>query len=131
MHGEINMTKEKEIEIHGIVTTNKSVSNFMDDFTEWIKSRKEHHTCSCKMFTGVKDQLEIGENKNYKNMDIRIRKVSVLQGKVKIEAEKQKLQPNDLVLVIINGNSLPFEYSVEKIEGDPVSYLMKRTERVV
>jgi hypothetical protein len=58
-------------------------------------------------------------------LDIRIRKVKVLQGRAKIEAEKKKLGPNDLVIVTTSVNSLP-EYHVEKIDGDPVSYLLKR-----
>lgn len=51
----------------------------------------------------------------------RIRKVKVLVGKVKVEAEKLGLNPNDLV--IIKNGSL-----VEKIEGDPVSFLIKRLQ---
>lgn len=51
--------------------------------------------------------------------DIRIRKVKVLQGRAKEEAEKKGLNPNDLVLVIVTTN-------IEKIDGDPVSYLLKR-----
>jgi radical SAM superfamily enzyme YgiQ (UPF0313 family) len=57
-----------------------------------------------------------------------IRKVKVLKGKAKNEAEKMGLSPNDLVIVttIINPlNPLP-EYRIEKIEEDPVSYLLKR-----
>lgn len=48
-----------------------------------------------------------------------IRKVKVLQGKAKIEAERMKLDPDDLV--IVSGSS------IEKIKGDPVSYLLKRS----
>ena len=58
-------------------------------------------------------------------LDIRIRKVKMLQGRAKMEAEKQGLTPNDLVIVTTSVNSLP-EYHVEKVEGDPVSYLLKR-----
>jgi len=59
-------------------------------------------------------------------MDIRIRKVRVLQGRAKEEAKKKGLKPNDLVIVttIVN-NSLP-EYYIEKIDGDPLQYLMRR-----
>ena len=49
----------------------------------------------------------------------KIRKVKVLKGKAKIEAEKQGLSSNDLVIVDLEGN-------IEKIDGDPVSYLLKR-----
>ena len=57
--------------------------------------------------------------------DIRICAVKVLQGRAKEEAVKQDLKPDDLVILKTSVNSLP-EYSVEKIEGDPVSYLLKR-----
>ncbi len=59
------------------------------------------------------------------SMDIRIRKVKVLQGRAKKEAEKKGLKPEDLVIVTTSVNSPP-EYCIEKIEGDPVSYLLKR-----
>lgn len=59
--------------------------------------------------------------------DIRIRKVKVLQGRAKEEAEKNGLKPNDLVIVTTSVNSLP-EYHIEKIDGDPVSYLLKRAK---
>ena len=59
--------------------------------------------------------------------DIRIRAVKILQGRAKDEAMKQQLGPDDLVIVKTSVNSLP-EYSVEKIEGDPVSYLVKRAK---
>jgi len=60
-------------------------------------------------------------------LDIRIRKVKMLQGRAKVEAEKQSLTPNDLVIVTTSVNSLP-EYHVEKVNGDPVSYLLKRAK---
>lgn len=53
--------------------------------------------------------------------DIRIRKVKVLQGKAKEEAKKKGLNPDDLVIVT-NG------VNIEKIVGDPVSYLLKRAK---
>ena len=58
--------------------------------------------------------------------DFRIRKVKVLQGRAKAEAEKQGLNSEDLVIVktSVKSGSLP-EYHIEKIEGDPVSYLLK------
>ena len=54
-----------------------------------------------------------------------IRKVKVLQGRAKDEAEKQGLDPDDLVIVTTSVHPLP-EYHIEKIEGDPVSFLLKR-----
>lgn len=45
-----------------------------------------------------------------------IRKVKVLKGKAKEEAEKQGLKPDDLV--IVTGDD------IEKVKGDPVSYLL-------
>lgn len=59
--------------------------------------------------------------------DIRIRKVKVLQGRAKDKAEKSRLNPDDLVIVRTFVNSLP-EYHLEKITGDPVSYLLKRAK---
>jgi len=59
--------------------------------------------------------------------EIRIVKVKVLHGRAKEEAEKLGLNPNDLVILTTSVNSLP-EYRVEKIEGDPVSFLLKRAE---
>ena len=50
------------------------------------------------------------------SMDIRFRKVKILQGDAKAEAMKQGLKPDDLVVV---------RTSVEKVEGDVVSYLLK------
>jgi hypothetical protein len=64
--------------------------------------------------------------------DFRIRKVKVLQGKAKAEAEKQGLNPEDLVIVktSVKSGSLP-EYHIEKIEEDPVSHLLKRVEQEI
>jgi hypothetical protein len=59
--------------------------------------------------------------------DIRIRKVKVLQGRAKDKAEKKGLCPDDLVIVKTSVSSLP-EYEIEKIEGDPVSFLLKRAQ---
>lgn len=59
--------------------------------------------------------------------DIGIRKVKFLQGRAKDEADKQSLQLDDLVLLTTSVNSLP-EYHMEKIIGDPVSYLLKRAK---
>ncbi len=62
--------------------------------------------------------------------DARIRKVKVLQGRAKAEADKQNLNPNDLVIVrtSIHSNSLP-EYHIEKVDGDPVSFLLKHVNK--
>ena len=60
-------------------------------------------------------------------LDVRIRKVKVLQGRAKEEAEKQGLNPNDLVIVKTSVDSLP-EYHIEKVNGDPVSFLLKRVK---
>lgn len=51
--------------------------------------------------------------------DPKIRKVKVLQGRAKERAEKMGLNPDDLVIVTPEGH-------IEKITGDPVSYLLKR-----
>ena len=61
--------------------------------------------------------------------DIRFRKVKVLQGRAKEEAEKQGLNPDDLVIIRTSiVNSFP-EYSIEKVEEDPVSFLLKRSKQ--
>jgi hypothetical protein len=64
--------------------------------------------------------------------DFSIRKVKVLQGRAKAEAEKQGLNSEDLVIVktSVKSGSLP-NYHIEKIEGDPVSYLLKRVEQEI
>ena len=59
-----------------------------------------------------------------------IRKVKVLQGRAKDEAEKQGLDPDDLVIVTTSVHPLP-EYHIEKIEGDPVSFLLKTSRGIV
>jgi hypothetical protein len=61
------------------------------------------------------------------NKDMCIRKVKVLQGNALVEANKQQLNPDDLVIVTTTiYDQYPPSYSVEKIEGDPISYLLKR-----
>jgi len=52
--------------------------------------------------------------------DIKIRKVKVLQGKAKTTAKKMGLSPDDLVIVTSD--------HIEKIDGDPVSFLLKRAK---
>jgi len=49
-----------------------------------------------------------------------IRKVKTLQGLAKDIADKHCLEPDDLVVVTI---------SLEKITGDPVSYLLSQLEQ--
>ncbi len=56
-----------------------------------------------------------------------IRKVKVLKGRAKDEAVKQGLDPDDLVIVTVTLNPLP-EYHLEKVEGDPVSYLLSQVQ---
>jgi hypothetical protein len=50
----------------------------------------------------------------------RIAKVKMLTGKAKDDAKKKGLAPDELV--IVDGSK------VEKIEGDPVSFLLKRAK---
>ncbi len=55
-----------------------------------------------------------------------IRKVKILRGRAKAEAERQGLDPDDLVIVttsIVDG--FP-EYHLEKVIGDPVAYLLNQ-----
>lgn len=62
--------------------------------------------------------------------DVRIRKVKVLQGGLRAQADKKGLTPDDLVLVktTIKPHQLPI-YEIEKVGGDPVSFLLKRAGR--
>lgn len=48
-----------------------------------------------------------------------IRKVKVLKGRAKDEAEKKGLSPEDLVIV-------RQDQHIEKIDGDPVSFLLNK-----
>ncbi|MDR2203252.1 MAG: hypothetical protein LBE76_02925 [Nitrososphaerota archaeon] len=57
-----------------------------------------------------------------------IRKVKVLQGRAKEEAETMGLKPDDLVILTTTVNSLP-QYNIEKIDGSPVDYLMKKASK--
>ena len=65
----------------------------------------------------------------FPSSDVSIRKVKVLRGRARDEAERQNLEPEDLVIVTteVSKGSLP-EYRLEKVEGDPVSFLLRRTE---
>lgn len=63
--------------------------------------------------------MGMSANIRIREVKIGIRKVKVLQGRAKVEAEKQGLKPDDLVIVTNN--------HIEKIDGDPVSYLLKRS----
>jgi len=57
----------------------------------------------------------------------RIRMVKVLRGRARDEADRMGLEPDDLVIVTASLHPLP-EYHVEKVEGDPVSFLLKQSE---
>ncbi len=63
-------------------------------------------------------------------MNEMIRKVKVLRGRAREQADRMNLSLDDLVIVktIIEPHSLP-QYHIEKVEGDPVSYLLKRAEK--
>ena len=60
--------------------------------------------------------------------DVRIRRVKTLQGEAKQKADELHLEPDELVLVRQKINSMP-AFELEKVEGDPVSFLLKRTGR--
>jgi hypothetical protein len=54
------------------------------------------------------------------------RKVKVLQGRARAEADKQGLTPDDLVLLTTTyTDGLP-TYKVEKVYGDPITYILRR-----
>lgn len=61
-------------------------------------------------------------NMNYDN--VQIRKVKILNGRAKEEAYRIGALDEDLVILRSTYYSHP-TYNVEKIIGDPVSYLMK------
>ena len=56
-----------------------------------------------------------------------IRKVKVLRGRARDEADKMGLEPDDLVIITTSLHPLP-EYHIEKVEGDPVSFLLRQLE---
>lgn len=60
-------------------------------------------------------------------ISVRVKKVSVLQGRPWTKAMNMGLDDNDLVIVRTkfskNGG---LQYELEKIEGDPVSYLLNK-----
>ena len=59
--------------------------------------------------------------------DCCFRKVKVLRGRAKEAADKQGLGPEDLVVLTTKiKKGEPPEYMVEKVEGDAVSFLLKR-----
>ncbi|MBA7503781.1 hypothetical protein ES706_02402 [subsurface metagenome] len=52
-----------------------------------------------------------------------------MQGRLRELAGDKGLNPEDLVLVtttIEEGKHPPVQYEIEKVEGDPVSFLLKR-----
>lgn len=57
--------------------------------------------------------------------DIRIRKVKILQGAAKAAAETKGYKGDDLVIVKTSEYHSPPKYNVERIEGDPTTYLFK------
>ncbi|MQY68657.1 MAG: hypothetical protein GH150_04670 [Hadesarchaea archaeon] len=64
--------------------------------------------------------------------DVRIRRVRVLQGRLRELADDKGINPEDLVLVtttIEKGKHPPVQYKLEKVEGDPVSFMLKRAGR--
>jgi hypothetical protein len=58
--------------------------------------------------------------------DIRIKKVRILNGKAREAAEKIGAKEDDLVILRASEYHSAPVYTAEKIEGDPVSYLMKK-----
>lgn len=83
----------------------------------------------CKNYGASLEESDQEDMSSEQKSDYTIRKVKVLQGRAKEEAEKQGLSPEDLVIVTttIEEGSLP-EYRLEKVEGDPVSFLLKHAK---
>ncbi len=61
------------------------------------------------------------------SIDVRIKKVKMLNDRAREEANKQGLDENDLVIIrtTISSGSLP-EYKIEKIIGSPSMYLQNK-----
>ena len=59
--------------------------------------------------------------------EIVIRKVKVLRGRARVEAFRMGLEQDDLVIVTTSLHPLP-EYHLEKVVGDPVSYLLSQMQ---
>jgi len=58
--------------------------------------------------------------------DLRIRKVKILQGKARETALDAGLSDDDLVILKTSRYNSQPTYEVEKIEGDPTLYLMRK-----
>jgi hypothetical protein len=57
--------------------------------------------------------------------DIRIRKAKILQGKAREAADLVGAKDDDLVILKTSNYHSQPEYKAEKIEGDPVTFLLK------
>jgi len=57
--------------------------------------------------------------------DIRIRKAKILQGKAREAANLVGAKDDDLVILKTSNYHSQPEYQAEKIEGDPVTFLLK------
>lgn len=60
--------------------------------------------------------------------DVSIRKVKILKGPAREAALKIGAEENDLVILRVSEYHSAPKYTAEKIEGDPVSYLMRKKE---
>jgi len=67
----------------------------------------------------------MNNKENQKYMDIQIRKVGILRGGAREAALSIGAKDDDLVILRISEYHPNPEYTAEKIEGDPVSYLMR------
>ena len=65
-------------------------------------------------------------NENYAGVSIR--KVRILKGKAKEAALSIGAKENDLVILRTSEYHFEPTYTAEKIEGDPVSYLMREKD---
>ncbi len=59
-------------------------------------------------------------------METVIRKVSILDGVLRVLAKNIGAEDNDLVLINSKFSGNTFEYNMKKIDGDPVSFLMRK-----
>lgn len=60
--------------------------------------------------------------------DVRIRKVRILKGKAREAAEAVGAKDDDLVILRTSEYHSEPTYTAEKVEGDPVSYLMRQKQ---
>jgi hypothetical protein len=135
------MTKMIKIELYVIPISDMDSYNTNTIISEYIKTGKIDNLI---LHIGDVEETDIGEynddhklnkkgteiyafRKYFEKPDVKIRKVEILRGRAKQQAIDMGLKSSDIVLVTttIPDNGLPI-YELEKIEGDPITYLQKK-----